>query len=141
MTALANPARLDRLNDLGLRWASLIRAAGPLLSPDHDAWLLHPVHLRTGQLPMSLPTGPAIYGAIGNGAWQYAGKTIQPVRTRLHGHAHDADPGRRGTKAATWHYIAALALIEGTDSRELGRLERAAKHFLKPRGGSRWAVG
>lgn len=141
MTALASPIRLDRLNDLGLRWASLVRAAGPCLHPDSDPWILHPVNLRTGHLPQTLPTGPAIYGAIGNGAWQYAGRTIQPVRGRVYGHAHDRDAGRRDSKAATWHYLAALVLADGTDPAELGRLERAAKTLLNPRGGSRWSRG
>jgi len=44
---------------------------------------LHPVDLRTGALPASLPAGPAIYGAVGYGAWQYAGKTLQPLHAGL----------------------------------------------------------
>ncbi len=141
MTSLAPTVRLDPLNDLGVRWSSVVRAAGPLVLPGSDPWLLHPVCLRSGALPASLPSGPAIYAAIGGGVWQYAGKTIQPVGSRLHGHAHDQHATRHAMKAAMWHYVAALVLVPDTESGELCRLERAAKDFLRPRGGSRWSRG
>jgi len=129
--------RLERRSPMGIRWAWLVEKAQPYLDGT-DPWLLYRVDLSTGRVPSSLPAGPAVYGALGVDAWQYCGQTLQPLRARLNGHARDNDRARQAAKAARWVAVAALSLVDDVPAREIARLERAGKDYLRPRMGSRW---
>ncbi len=130
---------LDRWSALGIAWGHLLGEAGPLLRPGIDPWRVHPIDLRAGVLPPSLPDGPAVYGALGWGCWQYAGQTVTEMVSRLRGHRCDGNAARREAKHSQWAYVAVLPLVDTATPADIGRLERAAQQFLRPRMGSRWA--
>lgn len=131
-------ARLRRSDALGVRWGWLLDEAAGHVRPGVDPWLLHLLSLAARRIPTDLPQGPAIYGAVGYGEWQYAGQTLQTVARRMKGHATDSDRARRYLKAASWHAVAAIPLLADTPPGVINRLERAAQELLRPRMGTRW---
>jgi predicted GIY-YIG superfamily endonuclease len=128
---------LERLTPLGVRWSAAARIASPYLREDATPWVMYPVNLAGRSFGPSLPPGPAIYAIIGDGAWQYVGRTTTGVQRRLAGHASDKSvEGER--KRRCWAYVVVLALDEKVPAIEMARLESVGKSLLNPRMGSRW---
>lgn len=128
---------LSRTTPAGLRWALFLGEAGTVLAPGWDPWWMYPLDLMApSQLP-EVASGPAIYGCLGHGAWQYVGQTVQPVAARLRGHGHDGNATRRTAKCAAWRGLC-VALLDPRSAAELDRVERLARDVLQPRMGSRW---
>lgn len=79
--------------------------------------------------------GPFVYAALGPDAWEYVGMTGRPIIERLNGHATSKDAPAK----AIWKGLVTIALVPSTPAREVRRLERLGKEYLRPRTGQRWS--